>query len=91
MVESRTASTTRAISFLYTLDMARLAPYLVFVVSLAVYLATLAPTVYRLDSAESSAAAYNLGVPHATGYPFTCSWVKHLPICPSAMSATDLI
>lgn len=81
MVESRTASTTRAISFLYTLGMARLAPYLVFVVSFAVYLATLAPTVYRLDSAELS----------ATGYPFTCSWVKHLPICPSAMSATDLI
>jgi len=87
MVESRAASTTRAISFLYTLDMARLAPYLVFVV----YLSTLAPTVYRLDIAELSAAAYNLGVPHATDYPFTCSWVKHLPICPSAMSATDLI
>ena len=69
MVESRTASSTRGISFLYTLDMARIAPYLVFVVSFAVYLVTLAPTVYRLDSAELSAAAYNLGVPHATGYP----------------------
>ena len=34
-----------------------------------VYLFTLAPTVWGLDSAEFSAAAYNLGVAHGTGYP----------------------
>ena len=44
-------------------------PLGVFVASFFVYFYTLAPTVYRLDSAELSAAAYNLGVPHATGYP----------------------
>ena len=34
-----------------------------------VYFFTLAPTVYGLDSAKLSAAAYNLGVAHGTGYP----------------------
>lgn len=48
---------------------ARSMPLLVFSGSFVVYFFTLAPTVYGLDSAEFSAAAYNLGVPHATGYP----------------------
>jgi len=56
-------------SSLTTLEMALIVPYLAFAVCFAVYLLTLAPTVYRLDSAELSAAAFNLGVPHATGYP----------------------
>jgi len=47
----------------------RFVPVLVFGGTFAVYLRTLAPTVYALDSAEYVAAAYNLGVPHPTGYP----------------------
>lgn len=35
----------------------------------AVYVCTLAPTVFSLDSPELTAAAYTLGIPHAPGYP----------------------
>jgi len=42
---------------------------LVFTGTLFVYLLTVAPTLFGLDSAEFSAVAYALGVPHATGYP----------------------
>ena len=42
---------------------------LAFSFPLAMYTITLAGTVFGLDSAEFSAAAYSLGVPHATGYP----------------------
>jgi hypothetical protein len=45
------------------------APALVFVGSFVVYVLTAAPTVFGFDSAEYAAAAYNLGVPHPTGYP----------------------
>lgn len=38
-------------------------------VPLAVYLRTLAPSVYSLDSPELVTAAYTLGVAHAPGYP----------------------
>ncbi len=41
----------------------------VFVVALAVYLATLCPTVIDEDSGELAAAAHVLGIPHPTGYP----------------------
>jgi hypothetical protein len=47
----------------------QLSPLLVFVGSFVVYTLTVAPTVFGYDSAEYSAAAYNLGVPHPTGYP----------------------
>lgn len=50
-------------------DLARFAPVAVFAGSFLVYFLTLAPTVFRLDSAELTTVAYNLGVPHATGYP----------------------
>lgn len=36
--------------------------------SLAVYLLTLAPTVFSMDSAELAAAAYSLGLVHGPGY-----------------------
>ncbi|MBI3976688.1 MAG: DUF2723 domain-containing protein [Chloroflexi bacterium] len=36
---------------------------------LAVYLLTLCPTVYNLDSAELTTGAFRLGIVHATGYP----------------------
>jgi hypothetical protein len=40
-----------------------------FLLSLGIYLRTLAPTVYSLDSAELTVAAYTLGLTRATGYP----------------------
>jgi hypothetical protein len=49
--------------------LAQFAPALVFVGSFIVYILTAAPTVFGFDSAEYAAAAYNLGVPHPTGYP----------------------
>ncbi len=42
---------------------------LVFVVSLALYHATLSPTINSFDSAELVTAAHCLGIVHATGYP----------------------
>lgn len=47
----------------------RFLPVLIAGATFAVYLRTLAPTVYGFDGAEYAAAAYNLGVPHPTGYP----------------------
>ena len=48
----------------------------VFVVSLAMYVKTLAPTVYGEDSGELIAAADTLGIPHPTGYPLWCILAK---------------
>ena len=48
------------------------APRLAWLASLApflLYLKTAAPTVYNLDSAELSTAAWTVGVPHPPGYP----------------------
>ena len=42
---------------------------LAFSIPLAVYIVTLAPTFFALDSAEFSVASYRLTIPHATGYP----------------------
>lgn len=47
----------------------RTATLLVFLVPFLAYLLTLSPTVYNLDSAEMTTAAYNLGLMRATGYP----------------------
>ena len=44
--------------------------------SLALYLGTLAPTVYTFDSAELAAGAYSLGIVHSTGYPLYLLLVK---------------
>ena len=41
----------------------------VFAVTFAVYLTTLAPTVWFIDSGELSAVASTLGIAHPTGYP----------------------
>lgn len=43
-----------------------------FLLPLALYLVTLAPTVTLEDSGEFIAAAYLLGVPHPSGYPLWC-------------------
>ena len=39
------------------------------ITALGLYISTLAPTVYRFDSAELAAGAYSLGIVHPTGYP----------------------
>jgi hypothetical protein len=38
-------------------------------IALTAYVRTLAPTVFYLDSAELTTAAYTLGIPHGPGYP----------------------
>ncbi len=43
--------------------------FLAFVLPFVVYLRTLAPTVYGLDSAELTLGAYALGLVHSPGYP----------------------
>jgi len=43
-----------------------------FLLSLALYLATLCPTIYVGDSGDLITAGYLLGVPHPTGYPLYC-------------------
>jgi len=48
---------------------ARLAPFLAFLLLLALYLATLCPSVGGGDSGELTAAALTGGVPHPSGYP----------------------
>ncbi len=45
------------------------ATLLAFLAPFLAYLFTLSPTVYNLDSAEMTTAAYNLGLMRATGYP----------------------
>ncbi len=45
------------------------APLLVLALSLALYITTLAPTVYNLDSAELTTASYTGGLVRSTGYP----------------------
>lgn len=48
----------------------------VFAAAFAVYLRTLAPTVYGEDAGELIAAADTLGIPHPTGYPLWCILAK---------------
>lgn len=50
----------------------RAGPALAFLAALALYAATLAPTVTLEDSGEFIAAARHLGVPHPSGYPLWC-------------------
>ncbi len=47
----------------------RRATAVAFLAPLALYLATMAPTIYNLDSAELTTAAYSGGLVRATGYP----------------------
>jgi hypothetical protein len=44
-------------------------PLVCFLGSLFLYILTLAPSVYNLDSAELTTAAATLGIPRSTGYP----------------------
>ena len=47
----------------------RIVMNLIFLLSFAVYLITLCPTVYVGDSGEFTTAAYTLGITHPPGYP----------------------
>jgi tetratricopeptide (TPR) repeat protein len=47
-------------------------PSLLGMVVFAVYLSTIVPVVYVGDSGELTAAAYSLGIPHASGFPLYC-------------------
>jgi len=54
-----------------------------FAAPFALYLRTMAPTIYNLDSAELTTAAYTGGLVRATGYPlylFIGRFWSHLPI-----------
>ena len=44
-------------------------PAVIFLTTLGVYLRTMAPTVYNLDSAELATGAYTLAIVHPPGYP----------------------
>jgi hypothetical protein len=65
----------------------------VFLLPFLLYLRTLCPTFFPGDSAELSAAAWCLGVPHPTGYPLymVLGWiVQHLGLG-SPIFATNLL
>jgi tetratricopeptide (TPR) repeat protein len=58
-------------------------PWLVFFISLAFYMKTMAPTIGPIDSGELSLACKNLGIAHPTGYPLYTLigrlWVMLIP------------
>jgi hypothetical protein len=56
----------------FLLGRSTLAPLLAFVALLALYVATLAPSVMGGDSGELTTAALTGGVPHPPGYPLFC-------------------
>lgn len=62
----------------------------VFLISLAVYTATLSRTVQWGDSGELTAAAYVLGVPHAPGYPLLMLLAKMASLVPLGSVAARL-
>ena len=55
-----------------------------FVVPLCLYLLTLAPTIYNLDSAELTTAVASNGIIRATGYPLYLFlgriWINLVPV-----------
>ncbi|MCD6093944.1 MAG: DUF2723 domain-containing protein [Candidatus Omnitrophica bacterium] len=55
---------------------------LLFVLSFAVYLKTLAPTITFGDSGELITAAYTLGIPHPPGFPLWCLLAKPFTFIP---------
>lgn len=66
----------------------------VFLISLTVYLFTLAPGLMMIDAGELSAVQYTLGIAHATGYPlFTLiGYVfTHLPIGETVIFRSNLL
>ena len=67
--ESATGSPPACLSSDESAVWARLAPFLAFLFLLALYIATLHPSVAGGDSGELMAAALTGGVPHPSGYP----------------------
>ncbi len=65
----------------------------VFLLPFLLYLRTLCPTIFPGDSAELSAAAWCLGVPHPTGYPLfmTLGWIVQRLGLGSPIFATNLL
>lgn len=53
-----------------------------FLLPLALYVWTAAPTVTLEDSGEFITAAYRLGVPHPPGYPLWCLWAHLFTLLP---------
>ena len=47
-------------------------PFILLILSFAVYMKTICPVVYLGDSGELTAAAFSLGIPHGSGYPLYC-------------------
>ncbi len=63
------ANSPKLIGLILELARGRGIPLLAFALPFALYLATLAPTIYNLDSAELTIAASTGGLMRATGYP----------------------
>ncbi len=65
-----------------------------FVICLAIYLITLAPTITAEDSGELITAAYDFGVAHPPGYPLwtilTAIWIRVIPFGSTAYRANLL-
>jgi len=57
-------------------------PSLLGMVVFGVYLITIVPVVYVGDSGELTAAAFSLGIPHASGFPLYCLLGKVLCMIP---------
>jgi len=63
---------------------------LVFLIPFIVYLLTLCPTVYWIDSGELIASAYTLGIAHPTGYPLYVLIGRLFSLIPGGEVATRL-
>ncbi len=59
----------------------------IFVLSFALYVATLCPTVYWEDSAAFCAVQSLLGIPHSPGFPIYVLWGRVFTLLPIASSA----
>ncbi len=67
----------------------RLTALALFLLTLLVLLATVAPTIHTSDSPELASAALTLGIPHAPGYPLytlIAHFIAYLPLGDTAFS-----
>jgi len=62
--------------------MRRAGALVAFVVSLVVYIATAAPSIWWLDSSEVAAASFELGIAHPPGHPLAVLWGKLCMLLP---------
>ncbi|MGB9720452.1 MAG: DUF2723 domain-containing protein [bacterium] len=57
-------------------------PILLFIIVIGIYIYSLCPTIYLIDSGELGAVSYTLGIAHPTGYPLytlISYFVAHVP------------